>query len=531
MGWPQRVSLAHGLISAIGGRLLGVCYSYRMTLALIAFGIFTIVELALWLKPFWHYRRIVASTAVLGLSVSTGFIFGLKPSLWTFIFLILGIYRMINLLRIVEGRTNANHLYKVARSSSLWLIASQILLFVIELLFDYLALETNILWYIAAIFHLATALFIFLVTKRNLRLNTAPKVTKHHPDSELPTVTVAIPARNETEDLKACLQTLVASDYPKLEILVLDDCSQNKHIPEIIKDFAHDGVRFLQGQVPPERWLAKNYAYQQLYEAASGDVLIFCGVDTRYETGSIRQMIELMIQKQKNMISLLPVNRLPGKYQIENVLVQPGRYSWELALPRRFLNRPPVLSTCWIITKDALQAAGTFKAISHSNSPESYFARYTAAHKDAYSFMISSNTIGLRSEKSFNEQRATAIRTRYPQVHRRPEIVAAFTIAEIIVLVAPFFGVWLALYTQTWLPLILCLVSCALLIGFYSSIVNLTYRTKLTRGIWILPFAVIYDVCLLNYSMWQYEFREVIWKDRNVCVPIMRTYPKLPEIK
>ncbi len=513
-----------------GGKVQ-ICYSTRMTLALISFGIFTVLELALWIKPIWQYRRITASVTLLGLSVSIGFIFGLKPSIWTGLFLIFGVYRMINLLRIIEGRSNADHLYKVARNSSLLLISAQIILLLVTYLFDDISMQTSSAWYLLACSQLIAAIFIFSVTKRNLRLSTAPKINKKHSDKDLPTVTVAIPARNETEDLKACLQTLVATDYPKLEIIVLDDCSQDKQIPEIIKDFAHDGVRFLQGQVPPERWLAKNYAYQQLYEAANGEVLLFCGVDTRFEPASIRQMIELMMQKNKNMVSLIPVNKIPGKYQMENLFVQPGRYSWELALPRRFLNRPPVLSTCWLITKDAINAAGTFKAISHSNSPESFFARYTALHQDAYSFMISDKSIGLRSIKSFNEQRATAIRTRYPQVHRRPEIVAVLSIAIVSILVIPFLAFWISIYTANWSLALGYAITCAFLIGFYFSIVKLTYRKALWRGVWLLPFAAIYDIGLLNYSMWQYEFREVIWKDRNVCVPIMRTYPKLPDTK
>jgi hypothetical protein len=48
------------------------------------------------------------------------------------------------------------------------------------------------------------------------------------------------------------------------------------------------------------------------------------------------------------------------------------------------------------------------------------------------------------------------------------------------------------------------------------------------EGFLAFPFAAIYDICMLNYSMWQYEFGEVIWKDRNVCIPIMGVTDKLP---
>ena len=53
-------------------------------------------------------------------------------------------------------------------------------------------------------------------------------------------------------------------------------------------------------------WLAKNYAYQQLAEAANGELLLFCGVDTRFEPGSLRALVALHLTTKASMISVLP---------------------------------------------------------------------------------------------------------------------------------------------------------------------------------------------------------------------------------
>ncbi|MGC1177387.1 MAG: hypothetical protein WA843_04930, partial [Candidatus Saccharimonadales bacterium] len=101
-----------------------------------------------------------------------------------------------------------------------------------------------------------------------------------------------------------------------------------------------------------------------------------------------------------------------------------------------------------------------------------------------------------------------------------------FSLVELGALVAPFVVAAVSLTTQHWLIGIFSSFICILLIVFYARIVNLTYRRFLWRGLWLLPFATVYDVVLLNYSMWQYEFSEVIWKGRNICIPIMRTTTK-----
>jgi glycosyltransferase involved in cell wall biosynthesis len=338
----------------------------------------------------------------------------------------------------------------------------------------------------------------------------------------LPTLSVAIPARNETNDLEACLHSLISSNYPKLEILVLDDCSQNKRTPEIIRDFAQSGVRFVAGQAPPPNWLAKNYAYARLADEANGDFLLFCGVDTRFQPDTLRAMVEALLQKNKTMVSFVPRNHAPPRFSVESLLVQPARYSWELSPPRRLRQRPPVLSTCWLIKSSELQASGGFAAVSRSISPESYFARQTAHRNDGYSFMQSDEVIDLGSAKSLAAQRATAVRTRYPQLHRRPELVALSSLGELAAMVWPFGLLVSAFLNGQWPLLAISVITITLLVSFYARVVHLTYRRFLWRGLWTLPLVAIYDMGLLNYSMWAYEFREVIWKGRNVCVPMMR---------
>ncbi len=435
--------------------------------------------------------------------------------------LIFSIYRMINLLRVLEGRLQAKHLYRSTMRTSWWLIGCQLLVLGGVWLDRHYQI-TGITWlYAVAIVQLVVALVLWASTRRHLRTTRPPAEVKSLSDKELPTLSVAIPARNETDDLETCLRTLVSSDYPKLEVLVLDDCSQNKRTPGIIRDFAQSGVRFIAGQTPPEHWLAKNYAYHQLAEEANGDVLLFCGVDTRFRPGTLRSMVEVMSQKRKTMASFIPGNQLPPRSSVESLLIQPARYAWELSPPRRLLERPPVLSTCWLITAKELRAAGGFEAVSRSISPESYFARQTAGRRDGYSFMQSDQTTDLGSAKSLAEQRATAVRTRYPQLHRRPELVALSVVGELAALVWPFALAISAAANHQWFLLVISLVASTLLVTFYTLIVRLTYRRFLWRGLWTLPLVAIFDIGLLSYSMWQYEFRDITWKGRNVCVPVM----------
>jgi hypothetical protein len=490
----------------------------------------SLTELLMWWRPMWALRKYLSVGLIIGLSMVSGFLLVNYISAWAVLVVILNIYRIINLLRILQVRIQPDYLYHASRKSSQWLIAFQVLVvagaYFVQL--SHVGALTG--FYVLAALQIGVAGLLLASTLRHLRTTKPPVDLQGVADRDLPTLTVAVPARNETEALAECLNTLLASTYPKLEILVLDDCSQDKRTPEIIRDFAHDGVRFIAGDVPPSNWLAKNYAYAQLAKESNGDILLFCGVDTRFEPGSLTAMVKTLIQKQKTMLSILPRNELLPGLSLAQTLIQPNRYAWELSLPRRLLNRPPVLSTCWLITRDALQAAGGFEAATNKGVVESYFAQAVAKNGDGYSFLHADGELAVNSLKELDEQRGTAIRTRYPQLHRRPELVALVGLAEFTLLLWPWAIAIVAFATNHLLLGSMALFTLVLGAYTYSLVVNLTYRRKLLRGPLLLPIVTLYDIGLLNYSMWQYEFGEVIWKGRNVCLPVMRTIPHLPKL-
>lgn len=505
-----------------------------MILALAGLAVVSLLELSLWLTPLWAWRRFAAPVLSVLQAVACLALIVVEPAVWSVLVAFFGLYRCVNLARVASGRIQADYLFHSSRKTYIWLIGFQLILVAAATLSRRYGPDIWTWAYLSAAVGFACALILLTSTLRHLRTTRPRKPKRHFTEAELPSLTVAIPARNETEDLEECLRSLLASTYPKLEILVLDDCSQDKRTPEIIRGFAHGGVHFIAGKEPPASWLAKNYAYAQLIEAASGDLLLFCGVDTRFQPGSLDILVRTLLERRKSMISILPRNSMPESsrrlFGLESWVTQANRYAWELALPRRLLRRPPVLSTCWLITRQALEAAGGFEAVRRKGVPESYLARSSSATADGYSFLQSTPAVGIISRKRPDEQRATAIRTRYLQMHHRPELTALVGLAEFGVLIWPLILAVAACLNGKWSLGVLAALNFIINCAIYAKIFNLTYRRFLFKGIWLLPLAALYDIGLLNYSMWLYEFREVIWKGRNVCIPVMRVIANLPQV-
>lgn len=508
--------------------MTGVLYIYGMTIMLILFAGAAALELLVYAVSRWPLvRRGAAVLALAAGGIAAGALFAFSPNVFTMAITLLSLYRLFNLLRVVQERMHERYLRRATLRTGAALLGLQVVFFAGWWAWHHWHAAGHTTWTVIAGLQAALALVLLLSVRRNLRKSRWPHTDKHYSDSDLPTVSVLVPARNETEDLQECLQTLVANDYPKLEIVVLDDCSQLRRTPQIIKDFAQAGVRFVQGREPSDTWLPKNQAYDRLVQEASGRYLLFCGADVRFERDAIRKMITIMLARRKEMLCVLPDRRSDAYSRLSPI--QAMRYWWELVPPRRQFGRPPVISSCWMLSRSALAHSGGFAAVARAIVPEAHFARNLLA-SDGYSFLRANGGLGVISVKRVEEQRDTAVRMRYPQLHRRPEQVALLTLFEAVFLLLPF----VLAIGGFWLPIG---AAAHLLAAAASVMLTLTYQysvlsTHVNNGWFGLvgqPIAALTDIGLVHYSMWRYEFSTVDWRGRNVCVPVMHVVPHLPK--
>ncbi|MEO8862698.1 MAG: glycosyltransferase [Candidatus Saccharimonadales bacterium] len=468
----------------------------------------------------WRFRRAFALLLIFITIVVTslfihelGMLFGIPMG-------ILALFRVGNLARILKSRMHSEYLRQSVKRTAWWLLVGHDVAlwgFIIPVIVvpaqSLVVMQASLA---------AVSLILFLITVKNIRKLRFMAPSSFLTDQELPTVTVAIPARNETTDLEECLRSVLANDYPKLEVIVLDDCSRGK-TAEIIRSFAHDGVRFIPGLPPEERWLAKNQAYQHLYQEASGELILFCGVDARFGTTAIRSMVNVLASRNKSMLSVLPER---DNSTTRAGFLQPMRYWWELSLPRRLFNRPAVLSTCWAIGREDLKKLGGFGAVSHSITPEAYFAR-ELVKTDQYSFIRSCNDLRVFTAKRLSDQWSTTIRTRYPQLRRRPEWILTLLTAEIGFLLLPFVLLVGSIWWQS-INMWAMVFTCVVLAITHIHIVMTTNPANGLLSVFNFPIAALSEVIVTFVSMIQYEYFTISWKDRNICIPVMHVYPRLP---
>jgi len=127
----------------------------------------------------------------------------------------------------------------------------------------------------------------------------------------------------------------------------------------------------------------------------------------------------------------------------------------------------------------------------------------------------------LRTTKSPVEQIHTTARVRYPQLRNRPESILLFILGLQFLLLSPFFFFFAYLGSSQSLIYILSGLSIFALTLSHVSILVISNPVYSITGLINFPLVVLSDIAITLYSMLRYEFGQVIWKGRNVCMPIL----------
>src|ERR1700726_1940500 len=123
--------------------------------------------------------------------------------------------------------------------------------------------------------------------------------------TDIPRISLLFAARDEEEKLPGALATLAELDYSELEIIGVDDRSEDA-TGRILDEFAASHPRFRAIHVTklPVGWLGKPHALQQAYEASSGEWLLFTDADVRFKVDVLRPAMTMVTEHKLDHLSL-----------------------------------------------------------------------------------------------------------------------------------------------------------------------------------------------------------------------------------
>jgi chlorobactene glucosyltransferase len=123
-----------------------------------------------------------------------------------------------------------------------------------------------------------------------------------------PHVTIVVPARNEQRNIRRCVISLLAQDYPRFDVIAVDDAStdQTRAILEELRHGPHgDRLTVVDAGPLPPGWAGKPHAMAAGAAQARGEWLLFTDADTTHRPGALRFAITEGLQRQADLVTLL----------------------------------------------------------------------------------------------------------------------------------------------------------------------------------------------------------------------------------
>jgi len=127
-----------------------------------------------------------------------------------------------------------------------------------------------------------------------------------------PAVSVIIPARNEEENLRPCLESLMSQEGIASEIIVVDDGSTDG-TRGIAESFS--AVRVVEPAPLPPGWTGKNNAVTAGARQAKGKWLLFTDADTVHEPGSLAAAVKEAEEYDVDLLSYSPEQEVHGFWE------------------------------------------------------------------------------------------------------------------------------------------------------------------------------------------------------------------------
>jgi glycosyltransferase involved in cell wall biosynthesis len=130
-------------------------------------------------------------------------------------------------------------------------------------------------------------------------------------DDKCPAVSILFAGRDEAEKMPGAIATMLALDYPRYEVIAVDDRSVDA-TGAILAAGAKKDARLKPVRVDslPAGWLGKPHALEKAYERSSGDWLVFTDADVHFKPDVLRRVVALAETRKWDHLTLLAAPKL-----------------------------------------------------------------------------------------------------------------------------------------------------------------------------------------------------------------------------
>jgi len=233
--------------------------------------------------------------------------------------------------------------------------------------------------------------FVVMPVVTAIRVRRSRPLTEEsaEPPPNAPLVSVVIPARNEAGNIERCVRSVLTTNYPRLEVVVVDDQSTDG-TGDIARSIAETDarIRVIGSEPLPEGWFGKQWACENGARLARGDIILFADADTTHSSDLVTRSVRTMRRRNADLFSVAGRQELGSFWE---KLVQPQifgimavRYGGtESVTKSRFVSSKIANGQCLFVRRSAYDELGGHGLVkSHAADDMMLAQRFFARRKN-----------------------------------------------------------------------------------------------------------------------------------------------------
>jgi chlorobactene glucosyltransferase len=328
-----------------------------------------------------------------------------------------------------------------------------------------------------------------------------------------PLVSLLVPARNEAHQIASCVESLLASDYPCFEVIVLDDQSTDGTADILRKLVANNPSKLSiihHNESPPPGWTGKAHACQELAKSATGEILVFCDADVEVAPHAVSATVGYFLRHKVGALTVLP-RQLGGSALVQAVVSLITQFSVVISLPLLLVFKTRVVSLAtgngqWFAwSRPVYERVGGHSAVRGSRIEDVELARLVK--RSGFSLVSAIATHDMRVQMYADWASArTGFRKNLFALVGNSHLGLACVVGITIVLILSPLIFW---YTWGWAGVLL-----SLCIGLILLIAQRILFATSFGVIALFPIGVLVTLGLLCESAYFSRKGKLVWKDR-----------------
>jgi glycosyltransferase involved in cell wall biosynthesis len=338
------------------------------------------------------------------------------------------------------------------------------------------------------------------------------------PPKKWPTVSIIIAACNEGSTIVPALKSLLLIDYPRLEIIVVNDRSTDDTAAKIAS-LQSNQIQTITIDALPEGWLGKVHALHKGTEQATGSWLLFTDADVHFSADLLKIVIGKCEQQEIDFLTLLPLLHSRSFWAqccICTALrfISISQKPWHAADPQR---------------KEAI-GAGAFNLVRRKSFDQTEgftWLKMEVADDIGLGHMLKASQARCQFYTAINDLSVEWYPTLYSAIKgleknafaqiARFSLIRGLVVSGLLLLFGsvPFFAFHPLLFPWAFIPIVFCAVFSAIQLHPISRIPLLTLITSFVFGDILLSFIII-RATILGIARGGVIWRDTVYKSEDL---------------